>query len=378
MAVTCCTELSMKTPRRTIIEETCSVTMYLSQSLSNKICVVFSFSCEDDTEDKFGGKKGGSELFDVVVARPFAGGKLRDVDRVPGSSRMWFTHTGRKGKIFFVREVCITNDVAELIIPSDLDLRYTTGYDVVLRVVNGGELCVWYGMTFSSDSSCADVQVPRDRAIYLCEHLEACQTRNGKLQFLIEDNLNRDYEMGMQRDIDGRELLGRSDAEGDVTRQPFSRREDGFGFRTLDSFRTSTQISDADTDVDCEGSVIVDLATSLSFPCAPLTTAIHNERLLPRRQRATTNSVSRRRRAVFAAFHGDWRRDKWSLEKISKTALTMNATMRRHRKTFFQREDHDSHKVIIMRPVGPRSMVEALNDATLVQDDALLVSGHRD
>ncbi len=72
-------------------------------------------------------------------------------------------------------------------------------------------------MTFSSDSSCSDVQVPRDRAIHLCERLEAYQTRNGKLQFLIEDNLNRDYEMGMQRDIDGRELLGRSDVEGDVT-----------------------------------------------------------------------------------------------------------------------------------------------------------------
>ncbi len=48
-------------------------------------------------------------------------------------------------------------------------------------------------MTFSSDSSCSDVQVPRDRAIHLCERLEAYQTRNGKLQFLIEDNLNRDY-----------------------------------------------------------------------------------------------------------------------------------------------------------------------------------------
>ncbi len=84
-------------------------------------------------------------------------------------------------------------------------------------MVYGGELCIWYGMTFSSDSSCADVQLPRDRAIHLCERLEACQTRNGELQLLIEDNLNRDYEMGMQRDIDGRELLGRSDAEGDVT-----------------------------------------------------------------------------------------------------------------------------------------------------------------
>ncbi len=44
-------------------------------------------------------------------------------------------------------------------------------------------------MTFSSDSSCADDQVPRDRAIHLC----------------------------VRRDVGGRELLGRSDAEGDVT-----------------------------------------------------------------------------------------------------------------------------------------------------------------
>ncbi len=57
----------------------------------------------------------------------------------------------------------------------------------------GGELCVWYGMSFSSDSSCVDVQDPRDRAVHLCERLEARQTRNGKLQLLIEDNLNRDY-----------------------------------------------------------------------------------------------------------------------------------------------------------------------------------------
>ncbi len=72
-------------------------------------------------------------------------------------------------------------------------------------------------MTFFSDSSYADVQVPSDRATHLCEPLEACQTRNGKLQLLIEDNLNRDYEVGVQRDVDGRELLRRSDAEGDVT-----------------------------------------------------------------------------------------------------------------------------------------------------------------
>ncbi len=72
-------------------------------------------------------------------------------------------------------------------------------------------------MTFFSDSSCADVQVPRDRAIHLCERLEACQIRNGKLQLLIEGNLNRDYEVGVRRDVDGRELLRRSDTEGDVT-----------------------------------------------------------------------------------------------------------------------------------------------------------------
>ncbi|PBK93121.1 hypothetical protein ARMGADRAFT_1030529 [Armillaria gallica] len=139
-------------------------------------------------------------------------------------------------------------------------------------------------MTFPSDSSCADVRVPRDRTIHLCERLKAYQTRNGKLQLLIEDNLNRDYEMGMQRDIDGRGLLGRSDAERDVTVRGGH------------------------------------LATSLSFPCAPLTTVIHDECLLPRQQRAATNSVSRRRRVVFAALHGDRRHDKWSLEKISKTA----------------------------------------------------------
>ncbi len=57
-----------------------------------------------------------------------------------------------------------------------------------------------------------DVQVPRDRAINLCE-LAACQIRNGKLQLLIEDNLNRDYEVGVRRDIDGQELLGRNDTE---------------------------------------------------------------------------------------------------------------------------------------------------------------------
>ncbi len=55
--------------------------------------------------------------------------------------------------------------------------RYTTVYDVDYF---WGSKYVWYGMTFSS--TCADVQVPRDGAIHLWEPLEACQTRNGKLQ----------------------------------------------------------------------------------------------------------------------------------------------------------------------------------------------------
>ncbi len=33
-------------------------------------------------------------------------------------------------------------------------------------------------------------------------------------------------------------------------------------------------------------------------------------------------------------------------------APTMNATMRQHGKIFLQREDHDSHQIIIMRRVG--------------------------
>ncbi|PBK79053.1 hypothetical protein ARMGADRAFT_1172536 [Armillaria gallica] len=101
-------------------------------------------SREDDSEGEFGGKKGasfpvepltfvadiratgGSEHFNVVVARPFARDKLRDVDRVPGLPRTWITLTGPKAMLiaasypcnsFFVREVSVTKDVAKLTVP---------------------------------------------------------------------------------------------------------------------------------------------------------------------------------------------------------------------------------------------------------------------
>ncbi|PBK79661.1 hypothetical protein ARMGADRAFT_1092925 [Armillaria gallica] len=150
------------------------------------------------------------EYSDVVVARSFSEDEVQDVDRVRGLSDC--VHRP-EGKIrFFVRVGNITKDVAELIVPSDLNLsiyvyngiwrQSDLKHQVDLQEVELDalpvpvaadlvEVCAVYGGVSRLEWRTL-LMVSRTTAIHWCEPLEACLIHNSKLQLSRWDDLTRD------------------------------------------------------------------------------------------------------------------------------------------------------------------------------------------